>query len=72
MDIGGIQQLNGQNFATFDPPPTMCRQFLYPEHGQKQTFFDPFPPHLVHIVIECPLTNLFVNQPNTDTYQFSS
>ena len=30
-------------------------QFLYPEHEQKQTFFDP-PPHLVHVVIECPLS----------------
>ena len=30
-------------------------QFLYPERGQKQTFFDPLPPHLVHVVIEWPL-----------------
>ena len=37
----GIQQVRGQ--------------FLYPEHGQKQTFFDPLPPHLVHVVIEWPL-----------------
>ena len=27
-------------------------QFLYPERGQKQTFFDPLPPHLVHVVID--------------------
>ena len=33
----------------------MRGQFLYPERGQKQTFFDPLPPHLVHVVIECPL-----------------
>ena len=39
----------------FDPRP-LCGQFLYPERGQKQTFFDP-PPHLVHVVIECPLTD---------------
>ena len=32
----------------------LCGQFLYPEHGQKQTFFDPLPPHLVHVVIEWP------------------
>ena len=28
----------------------LCGQFLYPERGQKQTFFDPL--HLVHVVIE--------------------
>ena len=37
----------------FTPP--LRGQFLYLEHGQKQTFFDPLPPHLVHVVIECPL-----------------
>ena len=31
--LGAIQQLRGQNFA-----------ILYPERGQKQTFFDPLPP----------------------------
>ena len=32
----------------FDPPPTPAwRQFLYPEHGQKQTFFDPSPPPIL-------------------------
>jgi hypothetical protein len=41
----------------FDPPPPMRGQFLYPECGQKPTFFDPLPPpHLVHLVIEWPLT----------------
>ena len=30
-------------------------QFLYPKRGQKQIFFDPLPPHLVHVVIECHL-----------------
>jgi hypothetical protein len=34
-----------------------CGEFLYPERGQKQTFFDPLPPHLVHVVIECPQPN---------------
>ena len=33
-------------------------QFLYPERGQKQTFFDP-PPHLVHVVIECHLSIIY-------------
>ena len=36
----------------FLTPPPMRGQFLYPERGQKQTFFDPLPPHLVHVVIE--------------------
>ena len=45
---GVIQQLRGQNFPFFD----LHGQFLYPERGQKQTFFDPLPPHLVHVVIE--------------------
>ena len=54
---GVIQQLHGQNFAIFWPPLSPLRgQFLYPERGQKYTFFDPLPPNLVHIVIECPLT----------------
>ena len=34
---------------------TLRGQFLYPERGRKQTFFDPLPLHLVHVVIECPL-----------------
>ena len=57
--LGGIQQLRGHNFAIFSPPP-LHGQFLYPERGQKQTFFDsPLP--LVHLVIECPLTSLIVH-----------
>ena len=28
----------------FDLPPFLDGQFLYPERGQKQTFFDPLPP----------------------------
>ena len=28
---------------------------FYLERGQKQTFLIPSPPHLVHVVIECPL-----------------
>ena len=45
--IGVIQQLRGQNFAIFSAPtptPNPLRgQFLYPERGQKQNFFDPLP-----------------------------
>ena len=61
--LGVIQQLRGQNFAIFGPPPqppTLRGQFLYPVRGQKQTFFDPLHPHLVHVVIEWPLTWLCV------------
>ena len=50
--LGGIQQLRGQNFTIFWPPP-LRGQFLYPERGQKQTFLTPRV-H-VHVVIECPL-----------------
>jgi hypothetical protein len=39
----------------FDPPTPLRGQFSYPERRQKQTFFDPLPPHLVHVVIEWPL-----------------
>ena len=39
--LGGIQQLCGQNFVSFDPP---CKgQFFYPERGQKQNFLTPSP-----------------------------
>ena len=35
----------------FDPPPHLLSgQFLYPERGQKQTFFDPLSP------LSCPRT----------------
>ena len=39
----------------FFDPPSLRGQFLYPKHGQKQTFFDPLFPHLVHVVIEWTL-----------------
>ena len=52
---GGIQQQRGQNFAIFFTPSLLWGQFLYPHRGQKQRFFDPLPPHLVHVVIEWPL-----------------
>ena len=40
---------------TFFAPPSLRGQFLYPELGLKQTFFDPLPFYLVHVVIEQPL-----------------
>ena len=43
-------------FCHFDPPP-LRGLFLYPERGKKQTFFDPLPPNIVQVVIECPHTN---------------
>ena len=46
---GGIQQLRGQNFAIFGPPP-LAWTVLHPEH------FYPSPPHLFHAVIEWPLS----------------
>ena len=42
---GVIQQLRGQNFASFY---TLCVD-------KNIIFFDPPPPHLVHVVIEWPL-----------------
>ena len=52
---GGIQQIRELNFAIFWPPtPLLHGQFSYPKCGQTPTFFDPYPPHLVHVVIEWP------------------
>ena len=46
----------------FDPlPPPLRGHFLYPEHGQKQTFFDSLSPHLFHVVIEWPLSETWQN-----------
>ena len=56
--LGVIQQLRGQNFAIFCPPGPLHGQFLYPERGQKQTFFDLL--HLVHVVIEWSLSNAVI------------
>ena len=58
--LRGIQQLRGQNFAIFHHP-ALRGQFLYPERGQKQTFFEPLPPYLVHVVIEWPLNDFFLS-----------
>ena len=51
--LEGIQQLLGHNFAIFDPP-SPAWTFLYPQRGQKQTFFDPLLPRY----IECPLKEI--------------
>ena len=47
------QKLRGQNFAIFCPPPPAWSVFI-PRACSKTDFFDPLP-HLVHVVIECPL-----------------
>ena len=52
--IRGHSTTTWTEFRHFLTPP-LRGQFLYPERGQKQTFFDPPPPHLVHVVIEWPL-----------------
>ena len=51
--LGVIQQLHTWTESDiFASPPLLRGQILYPERGQKQTFFDPLPPHRVHVVIE--------------------
>ena len=45
-------------FCNFLTPLPFVRTVLYPERGQKQTFLTPSPPHLVHVVIEWPLSAL--------------
>ena len=42
-------------FMIFLTPPPLRWQFLYPGRGLQQTFFDPLPPYLFHVVIEWPL-----------------
>ena len=45
-------------FCHFLTPTPLSGPFLYPEHGQNRHFLTPSPPHLVHVLIECPLTLL--------------
>ena len=52
--VRGHSTTTWTEFCHFLIPPLRW-QFLYSEHGQKQTFFDPLPPHVVHVVIEWPL-----------------
>ena len=48
----------------FLTPTPLRGQFLYPERGQKQNFFEPLPPpHLVHLVIEWPLITIASPSP---------
>ncbi len=55
LPLGGHSTTTWTQFCRFLPPPPLRGQFLYPKRGQKQTFFDPLPPHLAHVVIEWPL-----------------
>ena len=41
--IRGHSTITWTEFCHFNPP-SRSEQFLYPEHGQKQTFFDPLSP----------------------------
>ena len=46
FQIRGHSTTTWTEFCHFLPPPPLRGQFLYLERGQKQTFFDPLPPHL--------------------------
>ena len=50
-----VQNFHVKSIWTF----VLCGQFLYPEQWTKTEFFDPLPPHLVHVVIDWPLRNVF-------------
>ena len=58
--LGGVQQLRRKNFAIFwPPPPPSCVVSFYTLHVDKnRAFFNPSPSHLVHVVIEWPLTEM--------------
>ena len=49
---GSFNNYVDRSLSFFDTPTPLRGQFLYPEHGQKWTFFDPLPPHLANLVIE--------------------
>ena len=54
--IRGHSTTTWTEFCLFlSPPPPPAWTVLYPERGQKQTFFEPLPPHLVQVVIEWTL-----------------
>ena len=58
LQLGGIQPLRGQNFAIFlhPPPRPPCVDSLFTLSVDKNRhFLTPSPPHLVQVVIECPL-----------------
>ena len=56
--IRGHSTTTWTDFCNFLTPYPLRGQFLYPERGQKQAFFDPLPPHLFHVVIEWPLSDM--------------
>ena len=61
MELGAFNNYVDRILPFSDP--LLRGQFLYSERGQKQTFFDPSPPHFVHVVIEWPLYLLFLSFP---------
>ena len=42
-NLGAFNNYVDRILSFFDPPP-LRGQFLYPERGQRQNFFDPLPP----------------------------
>ena len=58
--LGVIQRLRAQNFAIFWPPP--CVESFY-SLGVNENRRFLTPPHLVHVVIEWPLTSNMVAGP---------
>ena len=56
--FGGHSTTMWTEFCHFLTPTPLQSAWtvLYPEHEQKQTFFDANPPQLVHVVIERPLS----------------
>ena len=54
--LGGTQQLcMWTEFCHFLPPPPAWTVFYTLSVDINRHFYDPLPPHLVHVVIECPL-----------------
>ena len=67
LAIGVIQQQRGQIFAICWSPPLAWTVFIS-WAWTKLTFFDPLPPHLLHVVIEWPH---MVKVANTYEYQMN-
>ena len=67
--LGVIQQIRGQNFAIVWPPPP-CVDSFYTLSVDKNRHFDPLPPHLVHVVIECPHTRSYLSANDANAIVF--
>ena len=60
---GGIQFCH---FLT----PTPCVDSFYTLSVDKNRHFDPLPPHLVHVVIECPHTRSYLSANDANAIVF--